>query len=147
MHIRTGGLTMRVLKINEVKKEAISSTLFTGPNVTRQALLPDSREFNVTVVNFGGRGAQQISCPRQRTNTDRYFGKRFYCHRNGEEGDHDRGCCYYSRWRKALAWGNGKLGVLPYFCFPIGEPSHSIRGIGVFTSGQRPKKSTYIMGA
>jgi quercetin dioxygenase-like cupin family protein len=44
---------MRVVKIDEVKKEAIISPLFTGSEVTRQVLLPDSREFNVTVVNFG----------------------------------------------------------------------------------------------
>jgi quercetin dioxygenase-like cupin family protein len=44
---------MRVVKIDEVKKEAISSPLFTGSDVTRQVLVPDSREFNVTVVNFG----------------------------------------------------------------------------------------------
>jgi quercetin dioxygenase-like cupin family protein len=44
---------MRIVKIDEVKKEAIRSPLFTGPNVTRQVLLPDSREFNVAVVNFG----------------------------------------------------------------------------------------------
>ena len=50
---RTGGFTMRVVKIDEVKKEAIISPLFTGSDVTRQVLLPDSREFNVTVVNFG----------------------------------------------------------------------------------------------
>ena len=50
---RTGGFTMRVVKIAEVKKEAIISPLFTGPNVTRQVLLPDSQEFNVSVVNFG----------------------------------------------------------------------------------------------
>jgi quercetin dioxygenase-like cupin family protein len=44
---------MRVVKISKVKKESISSPLFTGPNVTRQVLLPDSKEFNVNVVNFG----------------------------------------------------------------------------------------------
>lgn len=44
---------MRVIKINEIKKEAIRSPLFTGSEVTRQVLLPDSREFNVSVVNFG----------------------------------------------------------------------------------------------
>ena len=44
---------MRVVKIDEVKKEAIRSPLFTGSEVTRQVLLPDSLEFNVTVVNFG----------------------------------------------------------------------------------------------
>ena len=44
---------MRVVKIDEVKKEAIVSPLFTGSNVTRQVLLTDSREFNMAVVNFG----------------------------------------------------------------------------------------------
>ena len=44
---------MRVTKISEVKKESASSPLFTGPDVTRQVLLPDSKEFNVNVVSFG----------------------------------------------------------------------------------------------
>ena len=43
---------MRVTKINEVRKESLSGSLFTGPNVTRQVLLPDYKEFNVNVVNF-----------------------------------------------------------------------------------------------
>ena len=43
---------MRVAKIGGVNKEPVSSPLFTGP-VTRQVLLPDSKEFNVNVVNFG----------------------------------------------------------------------------------------------
>lgn len=44
---------MRVIKIREVKKESSSSPLFTGSDVTRQVLLPDSKEYNVNVVNFG----------------------------------------------------------------------------------------------
>jgi quercetin dioxygenase-like cupin family protein len=44
---------MKVVKINEVKKEAINSPLFTGADVTRQDLFPDSREFTAAVVNFG----------------------------------------------------------------------------------------------
>jgi quercetin dioxygenase-like cupin family protein len=44
---------MQVVKIREVKKEAVTSPLFTGPEVTRQVLLPDSREFSADVVNFG----------------------------------------------------------------------------------------------
>jgi quercetin dioxygenase-like cupin family protein len=44
---------MRVIKISEVRKESFSSPLFTGPDVTRQVLLPDSKEFDVNVVNFG----------------------------------------------------------------------------------------------
>ena len=44
---------MRVVKINEIKKEAVNSPLFTGSEVTRQNLLPDSQEFTVAVVNFG----------------------------------------------------------------------------------------------
>jgi quercetin dioxygenase-like cupin family protein len=44
---------MRVVKISEVKKESFSGPLFTAPDVTRQVLLPDSKEYNVNVVNFG----------------------------------------------------------------------------------------------
>jgi quercetin dioxygenase-like cupin family protein len=44
---------MRVVKINEVKKESFTSSLFTGSDVTRQTLLPDSKEYNVNIVNFG----------------------------------------------------------------------------------------------
>ena len=44
---------MRVTKISEVRKESAGSPLFTGPDVTRQVLVPDSKEFNVNVVNFG----------------------------------------------------------------------------------------------
>ena len=44
---------MKVIKISKVKKDPFSSPLFTSPNVTRQVLWPDSKEFNVNVVNFG----------------------------------------------------------------------------------------------
>jgi quercetin dioxygenase-like cupin family protein len=44
---------MRVVKISGVKKESLAGPLFTGPDVTRQVLLPDSKEFSVNVVNFG----------------------------------------------------------------------------------------------
>lgn len=44
---------MRVIKISGVKKESFSAPLFTGSDVTRQVLLPDSKEYNVNVVNFG----------------------------------------------------------------------------------------------
>ena len=44
---------MQVIKMNAVAKEKFESTLFTGPEVSRQVLLPDSKEFNVNIVNFG----------------------------------------------------------------------------------------------
>ena len=44
---------MRVVRINDVDKEASASSLFTGSDVTRQTLLPDSKEYNFNVVNFG----------------------------------------------------------------------------------------------
>jgi quercetin dioxygenase-like cupin family protein len=44
---------MRVAQVSQVRKESLSSPLFTGPDVTRQILFPDSKEFNVNVVNFG----------------------------------------------------------------------------------------------
>jgi 4-carboxymuconolactone decarboxylase len=46
---------MRVVKISNVDKEAFDSPLFTGSDVTRQILLPDSKEYNLNVVNFGKR--------------------------------------------------------------------------------------------
>jgi len=44
---------MRVVKISGAKKESLAGPLFTGPDATRQVLLPDSKEFSVNVVNFG----------------------------------------------------------------------------------------------
>ena len=44
---------MRVVRISNVEKEASDSPLFTGSDVTRQTLLPDSKEYNLNVVNFG----------------------------------------------------------------------------------------------
>ena len=44
---------MKVVKIDEVPKEPASSPLFTSEDVTRQALTPDSNDFNINVVSFG----------------------------------------------------------------------------------------------
>lgn len=44
---------MQVIKMNAVAKEGFESPLFTGSDVSRQVLLPDSKEFNVNIVNFG----------------------------------------------------------------------------------------------
>ena len=44
---------MQVIKMNAIAKEKYESPLFTGPQVSRQTLLPDSKEFNVNIVNFG----------------------------------------------------------------------------------------------
>jgi quercetin dioxygenase-like cupin family protein len=44
---------MRVVSIDEVEKESFTSPLFTGSDITRQILLPDSKEYNFNVVNFG----------------------------------------------------------------------------------------------
>ena len=44
---------MKIVRIEEVGKEAYVTPLFSGPEVTRQVLLPESREYVVNVVNFG----------------------------------------------------------------------------------------------
>jgi quercetin dioxygenase-like cupin family protein len=44
---------MKVIKMNQAFKEKYSGPLFTGPDVTRQMLAPDSKEFNLNIVNFG----------------------------------------------------------------------------------------------
>ena len=44
---------MHVIRMNTVARETIESPLFTGPEVSRQVLLQDSKEFNLNIVNFG----------------------------------------------------------------------------------------------
>jgi quercetin dioxygenase-like cupin family protein len=42
-----------VVKVDQVPIEPVSSPLFTGPEVTRQALLPGSRDFIMNIIAFG----------------------------------------------------------------------------------------------
>jgi quercetin dioxygenase-like cupin family protein len=44
---------MKVVKMTQISKESFVHPIFTGPDVTRQVLLPESKDFNVTIVNFG----------------------------------------------------------------------------------------------
>ena len=44
---------MKVIKMTQIAKEAFINPIFTGNDVTRQVLLPESKDFNVNIVNFG----------------------------------------------------------------------------------------------
>ena len=44
---------MKVVTINQIEKEPFTLPLFTSPDVTRQVLLPESKEYEVNMVNFG----------------------------------------------------------------------------------------------
>jgi quercetin dioxygenase-like cupin family protein len=44
---------MKIVKMNEVPKEPYVTPLFTGPDVTRQTLVSDSKDLRVNIVNFG----------------------------------------------------------------------------------------------
>jgi len=44
---------MKIVRMNEIPKEPISSRLFTGPDMTRQDLELDSKEYRLSIVNFG----------------------------------------------------------------------------------------------
>jgi quercetin dioxygenase-like cupin family protein len=44
---------MKIVSIDKVRKEPFPHPIFTGPEVTRQLLVPDSKELSVNVVNFG----------------------------------------------------------------------------------------------
>jgi len=44
---------MKVTKMSEVPKEPNVTKLFTGPNVTRQSLLPESKDLRIGIINFG----------------------------------------------------------------------------------------------
>jgi quercetin dioxygenase-like cupin family protein len=46
-------MKMKIVTTDEVRKEPVSNPLFTGSDVTRQPIAPDSKEFNMSVVNFG----------------------------------------------------------------------------------------------
>jgi quercetin dioxygenase-like cupin family protein len=44
---------MKVVNMNKVSKEVFIHPIFTGREVTRQVLLPESKEYEVNIINFG----------------------------------------------------------------------------------------------
>jgi 4-carboxymuconolactone decarboxylase len=44
---------MKIIRMSEVVKEPYIHPLFTGKDVTKQVLVPDSKEFDLSIVNFG----------------------------------------------------------------------------------------------
>ena len=44
---------MKIIKMTQIPKESFINPIFTGTDVTRQVLLPESKHFNVNIVNFG----------------------------------------------------------------------------------------------
>jgi quercetin dioxygenase-like cupin family protein len=44
---------MKIIKMNEVPKQPYLNPLFTGPDVTRQSLVKDSKDLSISIVNFG----------------------------------------------------------------------------------------------
>jgi quercetin dioxygenase-like cupin family protein len=44
---------LKVIRIAEVQKEPFGSSIFTSEDVTKQAIIPDSQEYDINQVNFG----------------------------------------------------------------------------------------------
>ena len=44
---------MKVINTRQPEKKPFAGPLFTGPDVTLQTLLPESKDYDVNVVNFG----------------------------------------------------------------------------------------------
>lgn len=44
---------MKVVKLSKIHKEPFISDIFTGTDVTKQALIPESSEYEINNVNFG----------------------------------------------------------------------------------------------
>ncbi len=44
---------MKIIKINEVPKNPYVNPLFTGPDVTSQNIISDSKDLRLSIVNFG----------------------------------------------------------------------------------------------
>ena len=51
--VSTREVQMKIVKLSEVPKRSLVSSMFTGPDVTRQPLVPESKEFDLSIVNFG----------------------------------------------------------------------------------------------
>ena len=52
--------TMKIVKSNQVEKEQFITPLFTGTDVIKQVLLPESEEYEMSIVSFGC--PEQIPC-------------------------------------------------------------------------------------
>lgn len=44
---------MKVVRMKDVPKEPFATPLFTGKDVSRQTLVPESKDFSLGIVNFG----------------------------------------------------------------------------------------------
>ena len=44
---------MKIVNLSQVEKEQFSSPLFTGSDVSRQVLLPESQDYEISNVSFG----------------------------------------------------------------------------------------------
>jgi quercetin dioxygenase-like cupin family protein len=44
---------MKLVKMSQIPKEPFPNPIFTGSDVARQMLVPDSKNFNVTLANVG----------------------------------------------------------------------------------------------
>ena len=44
---------MKIIKMNEVPKEPYLNPLFTGPDVTKQFIVSDSKDLQLSIINFG----------------------------------------------------------------------------------------------
>ncbi len=44
---------MKVVKMDNIPREIFINPIFTGREVTRQVLLPESKEYEVNIINFG----------------------------------------------------------------------------------------------
>ena len=44
---------MKVVSIHKTPKEVFINPIFTGRDITRQVLLPESKEYEVNIINFG----------------------------------------------------------------------------------------------
>ena len=43
---------MKIIKMSQIPQEPFVNPIFTGPDVTIQKLLPDSKDFNLNIVHF-----------------------------------------------------------------------------------------------
>ena len=130
---------MKVVKMGEIAKEVLTNPLFTGREVTRQALLPESKEYQVNIVNFGKGVRNKFHAHESEQILIITVGKGVVATEKEEKSRDRWGHCAYPCRRKTLAWFRRRLGFFPHRHCEGGRQNEAIGGLGANRSKETKK--------
>ena len=136
---------MQVIKMNAVVKETFESPLFTGPEVSRQVLLPDSKEFNVNIVNFGKGVRNKFHAHNSEQVLIVTSGQGYIATETEKNRNHCRRCSADPRRREALAWRGRGLRIFSHLRVATGKRIDSTGRLGVQLSKIRSIEHLFVI--